>query len=60
MEDTIAKKDDGDRALTSFLARTKEGKYAPVDQVALAHLRMPVESEFDIAEYEEDFYYSIG
>ena len=60
MDDALSKKGEGDKTLTAFLARTKEGKYAPVDQIALAYTRMPVESDVDVAEYEEDFYYSIG
>ena len=60
MDDTLLKKDEGDKTLTAFLARTKEGKYAPIDQMALAYTRMPVESEVEVVEYEEDFYYSIG
>ncbi len=60
MDDALSKRSERDKTLTAFLARTKEGKYAPIDQIALAYTRMPVESEVDVAEYEEDFYYSIG
>ena len=60
MDDALSKKGKRDESLTAFLAKTKEGKYAPIDQIALVYTRMPLESEVDVAEYEEDFYYSIG
>ncbi len=48
-----------EKALLTFLRRTKEGKYAPIDKSSLPHLRITEESE-SIESSEEEYYYSIS
>ncbi len=49
-----------EKALLTFLERTKEGKYAPIDKDLLPYSRTTEESErIDYSE-EEYYYYSIS
>jgi hypothetical protein len=43
-----------ERALLKFLKQTREGKFAEVDESALAYVRMKEERE---ELYDEEFYY---
>ena len=47
------------KVLLSFLKRTKEGKYAPIDESTLPYSRILEERE-DIEFLEEEFYYSVS
>ena len=53
-----AKRDE--KALLTFLERTKEGKYAPIDKDFLPHSRTTEESERTDYSEEEYYYYSIS
>lgn len=48
-----------EKALLTFLRRTKEGKYAPIDKSSLPYSRITEESE-SIESFEEEYYYSIS
>ena len=48
-----------EKALLTFLRRTKEGKYAPIDKSSLHYSRITEESE-SIESSEEEYYYSIS
>jgi hypothetical protein len=50
---------DEEKALLTFLIRTKEGKYAPIDESSLPYSRITEESE-NIEFSEEEYYYSIS
>ena len=50
---------DEEQILLSFLRRTKEGKYAPIDEGSLPYSRIIAESEI-VESSEEEFYYSIS
>jgi len=50
---------DEKETLLTFLKRTKEGKYAPIEESSLPYSRLNEETE--ILEFVEDeYYYSIG
>ncbi|MFC1953928.1 hypothetical protein ACFLU7_00010 [Chloroflexota bacterium] len=51
---------NNEEVLLSFLERTKEGKYAPIDENALTFTRITEESERIDYPEEEYYYYSIG
>jgi hypothetical protein len=53
------KSDDKEKKLLSFLARTKEGKYAPIDDDSLIYSRIVEETEV-IESEEDEFYYNIS
>lgn len=46
-----------EKALLTFLMRTREGKYAKVDESSLPYIRLKEEREE--LYYEEEYYYSI-
>jgi hypothetical protein len=48
-----------EKLLLSFLRRTREGKYAPIDQSSLPYSRIIEESE-TVESPEEEFYYSVS
>lgn len=50
---------DEEQILLSFLRRTKEGKYAPIDESSLPYSRIIEESE-TVESSEEEFYYSVS
>lgn len=50
---------DEEQVLLSFLRRTKEGKYAPIDESSLPYSRIIEESE-TVESSEEEFYYSVS
>ena len=45
------------KALLTFLKRTREGKYAKIDESSLLYVRLKEQSE-EI--YEDEYYYSIS
>jgi len=50
---------DEEKALLTFLRKTKEGKYAAIDKSSLPYSRITEESE-SIELSEEEYYYSIS
>ena len=48
-----------EKALLTFLRKTKEGKYAPIDKSSLPYSRITEETE-SIESSEEEYYYSIS
>ena len=50
---------DTEKVLLSFLRRTKEGKYAPIEKSSLPYSRTVEECEA-IESLEEEFYYSVS
>jgi hypothetical protein len=50
---------DEEILLLSFLKRTKEGKYAQVDNSSIPYSRI-IEERETIESFEEEFYYSIS
>jgi len=50
---------DEEKALLTFLRRTREGKYAPIEKNSLPYARITEESEI-IESSEEEYYYSIS
>ena len=50
---------DEEQVLLSFLRRTKEGKYALIDESSLPYSRIIEESE-TVESSEEEFYYSVS
>ena len=52
------KSDDKEKKLLSFLARTKEGKYAPIDENSLIYSRIVEETEI-VESVEDEFYYNV-
>jgi hypothetical protein len=59
MKDKGKEKELEEKAILTFLKRTKEGKYAPIAKGALAHLREKVQREPEPLYREEEYYYSI-
>lgn len=53
------KRDDEDRLLR-FLQRTKEGKYARIEQSSLSFVRVREKSELVEIEPEDNYYYSVS
>ena len=45
--------------LLTFVERTKEGHYSPIDKDSMSYGRIQAESE-SIEMYDEDYYYSIS
>ena len=54
---TDAKKEE--QTLLTFLAKTKKGKYAKIEESSLPYARLKEEKE-DIRTYEEEYYYGIS
>jgi len=50
---------DNEKVSLSFLKRTKEGKYAPIEKSSLPYARV-IEEREAIESLEEEFYYSVG
>lgn len=48
-----------ERVLISFLRRTREGKYAPIDEGSFPYSRLIEEAE-TVESVEEEFYFSIS
>lgn len=48
-----------DQVLLSFLKRTKEGKYAPIEESSLPYSRVVEESE-TLEILEDEFYFNIS
>lgn len=48
-----------EKILLTFLKRTKEGQYAPIEKSSILHARIKEETEY-IETYEEEYYYSIS
>lgn len=46
-----------EKALLTFLERTKEGKYAKIDENSLIYTRIQIQREETYA--EEEYYYSV-
>lgn len=47
-----------EKALLVFLIRTREGKYAPIEESSLPYARVEEERE-NIKTHEENYYFSI-
>lgn len=45
--------------LISFLKRTKEGEYAPIEESSLPYARLKEEAE-SVEVYEEEYYYGLS
>ena len=58
LQKTVETKDD-EKILLSFLRRTKEGKYAPIEESTLTYSRI-IEEREGTESFEEEFYYSIS
>jgi len=54
---TDVKKEE--QTLLTFLAKTKKGKYAKIEESSLPYARLKEERE-DIKTYEEEYYFSIS
>lgn len=50
---------DEKETLLAFLRRTKEGKYAPIEESSLPYSRISEESEM-VESSEEEYYYGIS
>jgi hypothetical protein len=59
MGEAITKKKDGVEVILLFLKRTREGKYAQVDQSSIPYSRI-IEERETVESLEEEFYYSIS
>lgn len=57
MEDS--KKSGREKQLITFLEETKSGKYVPIDEVLLSHLRV-IEQDETVELPQDDYYYSVG
>ncbi len=57
MKDKGKEKELEEKALLTFLKRTKEGKYAPIAKGSLDHLRVKEQRELYYS--DEEYYYSI-
>ena len=53
------KQEERGKVLLSFVLRTKEGKYAPIDESSTPYSRITEERE-TIETAEEEYYYSIS
>jgi len=58
LQKPVETKDD-EKVLLSFLKRTKEGKYAPIEKSSLPYSRI-IEEREAIESLEEEFYYSVS
>ena len=58
LQEPVEAKDE-EQVLLSFLRRTKEGKYAPIEKSSLPYSRI-VEERETIESLEEEFYYSVS
>ncbi len=58
-KDKDLKKGDEERLL-NFLQKTKEGKYAKIEQSSLSFIRIREKSELVEPSPEESFYYSVS
>jgi len=57
MEDS--KKSGREKQLITFLEQTKSGKYVPIDEALLSHLRVTEQDE-TVELSQDDYYYSIS
>lgn len=53
------KEKEKEQLLLSFLKRTREGKYAPIDESSLPYARVSEEREV-VEELEDEFYYGVS
>lgn len=60
MEKDKKLKRSDEHCILNFLQKTKEGKYAKVEQSSLSFVRIREKSELVEAAPEESFYYSIS
>lgn len=58
-KNNIKKSNDEDRLL-SFLRKTKEGKYAKIEQSSLSFIRMGERNDLAESTHEECYYYSVS
>jgi hypothetical protein len=58
MKRSVQNKTKEEEKLITFLARTKDGKYAPIEKSSLQHTRM--KEETDTTETDEEYYYSVS
>ena len=58
-KNNIKKINDEDRLL-SFLEKTKEGKYAKIEQSSLSFIRISERSDLAETAYEECYYYNVS
>lgn len=49
---------DEEKAIITFLKRTKDGEYAKIDKTSLSYARMKEQREADYSD-EEEYYYSV-
>jgi hypothetical protein len=59
MKDKGKERELDEKALLTFLKRTKEGKYATIAKGSLAHLREKMQREPEPSYNEEEYYYGI-
>ena len=59
MKDKKKERELEEKALLTFLKRTKEGKYATIAKGSLVHLREKVQRETEPSYNEEEYYYGI-
>lgn len=52
-------KNDNAEVLLTFLERTKNGEYAPIEKSSLQYVRIKEETELT-SPFEEEYYYSFG
>ncbi len=52
-------KNDKEKTLLSFLKKTKDGKYAKIDESSLAYTRVKEERE-EVEAFTETYYYSLS
>lgn len=58
-ENTMVENLELGEVLLTFLTKTKEGKYAPIDEASIPYARLgEVTETIDI--YQQDYYYSTG
>jgi len=57
MEDS--KKSGREKQLITFLEQTKSGKYVPIDEALLSHLRVTEQDE-TVELSQDDYYYSVS
>lgn len=53
------KEKEKEQLLLSFLKRTREGKYAPIEESSLPYSRVSEEREI-VEQLEEEFYYGVS
>jgi hypothetical protein len=59
MEERRQKRGKEAEMLITFLKRTREGAYAPIEESSLPYARLKEEAE-SVEVYEEEYYYGIS